>query len=118
MSQAIIKVPLTRAQWIILSLLVLSVCINYIDRGSLSVADKYLQVDFGLDAERRGMVYAAFFAGYTGLMIFAGWLVDRFDVNRVLAVGFMIWTTAILLTGAASGFTMLIMLRVLLGCLL
>lgn len=110
-----IKIALTKAQWIILSLLVLSVCINYIDRGSLSVADKYLQSDFGLDPVQRGQVYSAFFAGYAGLMIFAGWLVDRFDVNRVLAVGFMIWTTAILLTGAASGFAMLIALRVLLG---
>ena len=110
-----IKISLTKAQWIILSLLVLSVCINYIDRGSLSVADKYLESDFGLDAERRGQVYSAFFAGYAGLMIFAGWLVDRFDVNRVLAFGFMIWTMAILLTGAASGFAMLLVLRVLLG---
>ncbi len=96
-----IRIPLTRAQWIILTLLILSVTINYIDRGSLSVADKYLQSDFGLNHEQRGIVYSAFFWTYTGFMIFAGWLVDRFDVNRVLAVGFMIWTTAILLTGAA-----------------
>jgi MFS family permease len=109
------KIALTRAQWIILSLLVLSVFINYVDRGSLSVADKYLQSDFGMDAQQRGTVYSMFFVGYAGLMIFAGWLVDRFDVNRVLAFGFMVWTTAILLTGAASGFVMLIALRILLG---
>jgi MFS family permease len=109
------KTPLTRAQWVILILLVLSVTINYIDRGSLSAADKYLQQDFGLDPEQRGTVYSAFFAGYAGLMLVAGWLVDRFDVNRVLAVGFMLWTTAILFTGAASGFGMLIALRILLG---
>jgi len=48
------KTPLTRAQWVILILLVLSVTINYIDRGSLSAADKYLQQDFGLDPELRG----------------------------------------------------------------
>jgi len=114
MSKAI-KIRLTRPQWVILILLVLSVTINYIDRGSLSAADKYLQQDFGLDTYRRGQIYSAFFAGYAGLMLVAGWLVDRFDVNRVLAVGFMIWTTAILLTGAASGFAMLIALRILLG---
>jgi MFS family permease len=109
------KIPLTRTQWTILILLVLSITINYIDRGSLSAADKYLELDFGLDAQDRGTVYSAFFMGYAGLMLFAGWLVDRFDVNRVLAFGFVIWTMAILLTGAASGFAMLIVLRLVLG---
>jgi MFS family permease len=109
------KIPLSREQWILLALLVLSVTINYIDRGSLSAADKYLQSDFGFDTFARGNIYSAFFAGYAGLMLFAGWLVDRFDVNRVLAFGFLIWTTAILLTGAASGFAMFIVLRLCLG---
>jgi MFS family permease len=109
------KIPLSRAQWTILILLVLSITINYIDRGSLSAADKYLELDFGLDPQQRGTVYSAFFMGYAGLMLFAGWLVDRFDVNRVLAFGFVIWTMAILLTGAASGFAMLIGLRLVLG---
>jgi MFS family permease len=109
------KIPLTKAQWIILILLTLSITINYIDRGSLSAADKYLQQDFSLDPAQRGIVYSAFFAGYAGFMLVAGWLVDRFDVNRVLAAGFLVWTTAILLTGAASGFAMLIGLRVILG---
>ena len=115
LKQKVQKIPLTRAQWTILILLVLSVTINYIDRGSLSAADKYLESDFGLAPAARGTVYSAFFMGYAGLMLFAGWLVDRFDVNRVLAVGFLIWTMAILLTGAASGFAMLIVLRLVLG---
>jgi hypothetical protein len=51
------RVPLTRTQWIFLSLLVISICINYIDRGSLSVADRYLQTEFSLDPEHRGMIY-------------------------------------------------------------
>jgi MFS family permease len=110
-----LKIRLTKAQWTILILLVLSVTINYIDRGSLSAADKYLESDFGLDPAHRGVVYATFFAGYAGLMLVAGWLVDRFDVNRVLGIGFLVWTAATLLTGAATGFAMLIGLRLILG---
>jgi len=110
-----LKIPLTRAQWVILILLVLSVTINYIDRGSLSAAERYLHQDLGLDTYQTGQVFAFFFVGYAGCMLLAGWLVDRFDVNRVLAAGFMIWTIAILLTGAASGFVMLLILRLLLG---
>src|ERR1051326_3218294 len=88
------SIPLTSSQWIFLSLLVISICINYIDRGSLSVADRYLQTDFSLDPEHRGLIYSAFFWSYAGCQIIAGWLVDRFNVNRVLAAGFLIWSTA------------------------
>src|SRR5438477_10356284 len=98
------RVPLTRTQWIFLSLLVISICINYIDRGSLSVADRFLQTEFSLDPEHRGRIYSAFFWTYAGFRILGGWLVDRFNVNRVLAAGFLVWSTAMLFTGAASGF--------------
>jgi MFS transporter, ACS family, D-galactonate transporter len=109
------SIPLTRTQWIFLSLLVISICINYIDRGSLSVADRYLTTEFSLDPIHRGRIYSAFFWTYAGFQIVAGWLVDRFNVNRVLAAGFLIWSTAMLFTGAASGFVMLFALRLLLG---
>ena len=109
------RIPLTRTQWIFLSLLVISIGINYIDRGSISVADKYLQTEFSLDPEHRGMIYSAFFWSYAGFQVVAGWLVDRFNVNRVLATGFLIWSTAMLFTGAASGFAMLFCVRLVLG---
>ena len=76
------RVFLSRRQWIFLILLVISICISYIDRGSLSVADKYLQTEFSLDPEHRGMIYSAFFWWYAPALVLAGWLVDRFDVNK------------------------------------
>ncbi len=109
------RVALTRNQLIFVILLVLSIFISYIDRGSLSVADNYLQSDFNLDAEQRGRIYSMFFFGYTPALILAGWLVDRFNVNKVLAGGYLLWSAATLLTGAANGFLMLVCLRVLLG---
>ena len=114
-SRKALKIPLSRAQWTILILLVLSITINYIDRGAVSAAERYLKQDFHLDPEQQGRLFSTFFIGYAGFMLIAGWLVDRFDVNRVLAAGFMVWTTAILLTGAASGFAMLLVLRLVLG---
>jgi len=108
-------IALSRTQWIFLSLLVISICINYIDRGSLSVADRFLQAEFSLDAERRGLIYSAFFWSYAGFQLISGWLVDRFNVNRVLSAGFLIWSIAMLFTGAASSFAMLFALRLVLG---
>jgi ACS family D-galactonate transporter-like MFS transporter len=109
------RIPLTRTQWIFLSLLVISICINYIDRGSLSVADRFLTNEFHLGPEHRGRIYSAFFWTYAGFQILAGWMVDRFNVNRVLAAGFLIWSTAMLFTGMAAGFVSLFVLRLVLG---
>jgi MFS family permease len=114
-SPRLASVALTRTQWIFLSLLVISICINYIDRGSLSVADKSLRIDFALDAASSGKIFSAFFFGYAGFMMISGWLVDRFNVNRVLATGFLVWSFAMLCTGLATSFAMLFALRVLLG---
>src|SRR4051812_17298720 len=109
------RVALTPTQWGFLSLLVVSICISYIDRGSLSVADRYLATEFSLNPEQRGRVYSAFFWSYAPALVLAGWLVDRFNVNRVLGVGYVIWSAATLMTGAVHGFAMLFVLRLLLG---
>src|SRR5665213_3779501 len=76
------SIPLTRTQWVFLSLLVISICINYINRGSLSVADRYLQNEFALDPERRGLIYSAFFWTYAGFQILAGWLVSLIHISE------------------------------------
>ena len=55
------QVALTKTQWIFLGLLVVSICISYIDRGSLSVADRSLQTEFHMNAEQRGRMYSACF---------------------------------------------------------
>lgn len=109
------RVALTKHQWIFLSLLVISICISYIDRGSLSVADRFLQTEFSLNAEQRGRMYSAFFWSYAPALVVVGWMVDRFNVNKVLGGGYILWSIATLLTGTASGFSMLLGLRLLLG---
>ncbi len=114
-SPRLAQVALTKTQWIFLALLVSSICISYIDRGSLSVADRYLQTEFHLNAEQRGRMYSAFFWSYAPALVLAGWLVDRFNVNRVLSIGYVVWSIATLCTGAATGFTVLFGLRLLLG---
>jgi MFS family permease len=114
-SSRINRIPLSRTQAIFLALLVVSICINYIDRGSLSVADKLLKSEFHWDDEQLGRIFSAFFWSYALCQLFSGWLLERFGVNRVLAAGFLVWSTAMLFTGAATGFAMLFGLRLLLG---
>lgn len=99
----------------LLFLLALSVFINYVDRGNLSVAAPLLKGELHLSAYHLGLLLGAFFWTYVILMIVSGWLVDRFDVNWVLAGGFAIWSLATGLTGVVHGFATLMFCRLLLG---
>jgi len=103
------------AHWRALILLVLSVGINYIDRGSLSIAAPVLQKEMALSPEQLGLLLSAFFWTYASFQIIAGWLVDRYSVNVVFGIGFLLWSGATAATGMVTGFTALLVLRVLLG---
>jgi ACS family D-galactonate transporter-like MFS transporter len=62
-----------------------------------------------------GILLSSFFWTYTSFQIVSGWLVDRFNVNWVLAGGFFIWTIATATTGFVHGFEMLLIMRLILG---
>lgn len=106
---------MTGPQWIFLSLLVLSVFINYIDRGSVGIAGPLLQRELKLDPYEFGKLAAAFFWTYAPMQIVSGWLVDRFNVNHVYAAGFFVWSVATLITGSISTAAELMLLRLVLG---
>jgi MFS transporter, ACS family, D-galactonate transporter len=98
-----------------LMLLVISVFISYVDRGNLSVAAPLLKTELGLSASRMGILLSSFFWGYTVCLFVCGWFIDRFDVNRVLAVGFLLWSLATAAMGMVHGFVTLLVTRLLLG---
>jgi MFS family permease len=89
--------------------------INYIDRGNLSVAGPLIRNELALSASQLGVLFAAFFVSYTAMQFVVGWLVDRFDVNQILAGGFLIWSLATATTGLLRGFVLLFAVRLVLG---
>jgi MFS family permease len=96
-------------------LLAISTFINYIDRGSLSLAVPLLRTELDLSPWQLGILLSSFFWTYTSFQIVSGWLVDRFHVNWVLAGGFFVWTVATATTGVVHGFQMLLVMRLILG---
>jgi len=61
------------------------------------------------------VLITAFFWTYTVVLVISGWIVDRFNVNWVLAGGFAVWSLATAATGIVHGFAMLLAFRMLLG---
>jgi MFS family permease len=109
------SVKTSPGHWMVLALLVVSVAINYVDRGNLSVAGRDLGAELHLPPDRLGLVFSAFFWTYALFQIVAGWLIDRYDVVRVYAVCYLIWSLATSCTGLVSTLGALFALRLLLG---
>jgi MFS transporter, ACS family, D-galactonate transporter len=96
-------------------LLALSIFINYIDRGNLSIAAPLIKDDLGISYYQLGILFSSFFWTYAIFQVVSGWLVDRFDVNWVLALGILVWSAATVGTGLVRGFTLLLAMRLILG---
>jgi ACS family D-galactonate transporter-like MFS transporter len=105
----------SRLQWLALALLVISVCINYVDRGNLGVAAKSIEADLHFPPEQLGLLLGSIFWTYSLGQLVAGKLIDRWNVNWVYAAGFLIWSAATGLTGLANSFVAFFLLRLVLG---
>jgi ACS family D-galactonate transporter-like MFS transporter len=99
----------------VLVLLFLSVFINYVDRSNLSIAAPFIKDELGISASQLGILLSAFFWTYSGCQLLSGWLVDRFDVKWVFAVGFFLWSSATAVTGLVHSLVALLLVRVVLG---
>ena len=98
-----------------ITLLVIAVLINYVDRGNLALAAPLLSREWGMSASQLGILLSAFFWTYVLLQVPMGWLVDRFSASALLAAGFLAWSGATIFTGLARGFATLLGMRLLLG---
>jgi ACS family D-galactonate transporter-like MFS transporter len=100
---------------VVLVLLAISVFINYVDRGNLSIAAPMLKDEMNTSPAQLGFLLSAFFWTYAFMHLFSGWLVDRLNVNMVLVSGFILWSVATAVTGFAHTFAILFVLRLLVG---
>jgi ACS family D-galactonate transporter-like MFS transporter len=93
----------------------LSLGLNFFDRSNLSIAAPLLKDQLHLSASQLGLLLSSFFWGYTVCQLPAGWIVDRYGANWVLAGGFFIWSCATVATGLLHGFAALLAIRLVLG---
>jgi len=113
-----VRVPLSAATGVgvrVVALLALAAFINYVDRGNLATAGPLIRDELALSNAQLGMLLSAFFWSYAPAQLLVGWLAERFDARVVLAVGLAVWGGATVLTGIASGFAMILLLRLVLG---
>ena len=102
-------------RWTLIVLLATATFINYLDRGSLAVALPVMSRDLHLGPFEQGVALSAFFWTYAAMQIPMGWVVDRYNIKRVYAVAFALWSLSAAATGLVRGLGDLVMCRVLLG---
>jgi MFS family permease len=116
MTAAVVPRPReSRAGFQLATLLALAVFINYVDRGNLATAAPVLATELHFSATQMGILLSSFYWTYAVSQLGAGWLAERYPVQRVIAAGFALWSLATILTGLASTFATLLALRLLLG---
>lgn len=94
----------SKTRWKLFILLLILVTVNYIDRGSISVAMPLIKEEFGLTAEMIGLLSSAFFWTYALMQIPVGWLIDRLGARKVLTFSCFGWGAATAASGLAVGF--------------
>ena len=102
-------------RWFIVFMLFLACAISYLDRAALSVAAPLIAKDLHLDAAHLGIVFSAFFVGYSLFCFIGGYAADRFGAKRVLVVAIALWSIFCGLTAIASSLATLLVIRVVFG---
>jgi MFS family permease len=103
---------LARIQIIAVSILSIAGIINYIDRGSLAIANTTIRTDLGFSATRMGVLLSVFSLSYAISQLPVGVLLDRFGERRVLGAGMFLWSLTQTATGLVRGFASFVGARV------
>lgn len=118
MQKKVARLPTSRpnkfrwqARYTILSILLVTCVVSFMDRMAISVAIPYIAIDFHLNPTAMGMVLGIFFASYALAQIPGGLLADRFGVRRVATAAMLWWSAFTAITGAATHLTQMLVAR-------
>jgi MFS transporter, ACS family, hexuronate transporter len=89
--------------------------ISYLDRAALSVAAPMIVAELGLDAASLGIVFSAFFVGYSIACFLGGLAADKYGPTRVILWTMLLWSLFCGLTATATTITAMLIIRILFG---
>ncbi|MDP9170465.1 MAG: MFS transporter [Acidobacteriota bacterium] len=98
-----------------IALLVAGGALNYIDRATLSVANKLIQDELGIPVAKMGLLLSAFLWAYAIAQLPVGGLIDRYGPRRLLGLGLFSWSIAQAAGAFVTGFGVFIAARFALG---
>jgi len=106
--------PLPRA-WLIVALLWVVGCLNYLDRVMLNTMRDSIKAAIPMGDDDFGALTTMFLWVYGFLSPIGGWLADRFSRSRVIIISVAVWSTVTLLTAFVRTYDQLLITRALMG---
>jgi MFS family permease len=98
-----------------LTLIFLICILNYMDRGTLSVANPLIRNELGLSLAQMGVLLSAFLWPYAFTLLVAGGLVDRWRPRRMLTTSLIVWSIAQGIAGFIVSYGQFLAARAFLG---
>jgi MFS transporter, ACS family, aldohexuronate transporter len=102
-------------KWLVCALLLAATAVNYMDRGTLALAAKRIQVELEINNQEYGNLEWAFGWAFAGGSLLFGFLADRVPVAVLYPAVLLLWSAAGFATGLAGTYGELIACRALLG---
>jgi predicted MFS family arabinose efflux permease len=102
--------------WFVLGVLCFVYVLNFLDRQLLSILAKPIQDDLGVTDSQIGLITGLYFAlFYCTISIPVGWLADRTNRVKLVAVACGLWSAATIACGVASNYPQLVAARMAVG---
>ncbi len=102
-------------RWYVVFMLFIAGAINYIDRAALSIIAPIVSKDLSLSPSELGIIFSAFFVGYSIFCFIGGYFSDRIGPKRVFIIAVTVWSVFCALTSAVAGFASLLVVRIIFG---
>lgn len=109
------ELSFSRSQWVIASLLLTMILLNYLDRVVLSIVSPVLRQELSLTQGQYALALNAFLAAYAVMYLGSGLLLDRIGSRQGLAIFVLLWSIASGLHGLTTGLAGLVVFRFALG---
>ena len=102
--------------WFVLAVLCFVYVLNFLDRQLLSILAKPIQDDLQISDGQVGLITGLYFAlFYCTISIPVGWLADRTNRVKLVAVACGLWSAATIACGVASNYPQLVVARMAVG---
>jgi MFS family permease len=100
---------------VVLSLLCILYLILFVNRVNIATAAPLIKAELGLTNTQLGLAFSAFALPYALFQLIGGWIGDKLGPRRTLSACCALVGLSTMLTGGASGFVSLFVLRLALG---
>jgi ACS family hexuronate transporter-like MFS transporter len=104
-----------KLRWVIVLMLFIAGAISYMDRAALAIAAPLIAKELNLNPAELGIVFSAFFIGYSVFCFIGGYASDKFGAKRVMVASMGLWSLFCGLTAGVTGFASLLVVRIIFG---